>query len=139
MSTRLVNDYMTSGGINFWPMQAKPSKCTNIPREKSAWSSIPLPLAWVVSSHPFPERPDLSQPHILAVHNFQLVQTSKCRVPVIDLHSKMDQQGLDKVRGLADVNLPGAKMRLELATGHPCDGVSAKNLPVPALGALPVR
>ena len=61
------------------------------------------------------------------------------RVPVIDLHRKMDQRDLDKAGGLAEVNLPGAKVRLELSTGPPaCDHLGAKDLLVPCLGPLSV-
>src|SRR5919109_860421 len=60
-------------------------------------------------------------------------------VPVVDLYGKMHQGGMDRGVGLAEVNLPGTKVHLELPAAPPFDCLSAEDLLVPFLGALPVR
>ena len=92
------------------------------------------PLARVISAHLLPERPSPPWPYGLAVDNAQMVQIGEHCVPIVDLHRKMDQRSLDNVGGLTEVNLPGAKVRLELLTTSPCYDLSTKDVLVPCFG-----
>jgi hypothetical protein len=96
---------------------------------------LPATLTWIVSSPLLPERSSPPRPHGLAVCHPELVQIGKHLVPVIDLHRKMDQRGLNHVGGIAKVNFPGAKVRLELSTRRavPDNSYVLKSLTFPSI------